>query len=244
MLGSVARTASLPSLPSLLLRTLIVAVLVLGMGYWIDGPLAKLLEPGFAGLIQMIEPDLTLYSADIAQDGMIQRLRFRGNLTVPVQYAGHTVYPIGWNGGPTGWYQIEYSLTGALLYPSLLLIGVLSWPSRGIGEMGARLLITLPFLAVLLVTDVPTTVVAELWNKIAHQVDPNAISGWMIWSRFLMGGGGLVLSLVLTAGTISLSRRWVTTGENNRAGRPLKAETAKESGLARLLIPKRPQAGD
>ena len=67
-------------------------------------------------------------------------------------------------------------------------------------------------LALLLFADVPVSIVAGLWNGLRAQFDPHSYSLWMVWSRFLTGGGGLALACVFAAsiigGTQRIAGRW------------------------------------
>jgi hypothetical protein len=46
-----------------------------------------------------------------------QVVRFRANLSVPLEHAGQTIYPFGWNGTPQGGFEVSLSLSGLFDYP-------------------------------------------------------------------------------------------------------------------------------
>lgn len=190
----------------LIARALLAAALVLGTLHLLQWQLLQRLLPAFDTGVRLLgEKFSVLQVALVGQPA--PAVRFVANLAVPVQYAGHMVYPFGWNGGPGGAYQVLLSLPGLLQYTALLLIIVLAWPATRWREYPLRLLLALPLVALLLLAEAPMTVVAELWSAVRNQADPAAFCGWMVWSRFLMGGGGLLIAGVLGTGTCVLARR-------------------------------------
>lgn len=61
----------------------------------------------------------------------------------------------------------------------------------------------------LVLLDTPFTAVAELRNGLATAIDPQTVDNWMVVSRFLMGGGGYAMTLLLAAGCIAFADgRW------------------------------------
>jgi hypothetical protein len=164
------------------------------------------LVPVFRTVIQALDRRFVITDARLGAQGSTEVVRFRANLRAPVTIAGRVVYPFGSNGMPAGGYQVSCDAGGVLLYSALLLIVACAWPARRAQELAVRLLTCIPLVGVLLLIDVPTTVVAELREGVARLVDPGAQSGWMIWSRFLMGGGGIALSILLTVLAINAGR--------------------------------------
>lgn len=197
---------ALPGLPELLLRVLVAGVLLIGVGRSLQSALIRPLLPAYAATVVLLAPDFTIQSLNlVAQRPAV--LRLRANLLEPVEFAGHTVFPFGWLGTvPPGGYQVALSLTGLLQYPTLVLLIVLAWPADTRTFL-IRLALGVAMAAAVLLTEAPVTMVAELWGAVRDQADPAAPCYWMIASRFLMGGGGLLIAGLLGAAAVMLARR-------------------------------------
>jgi hypothetical protein len=207
-----------PRLSELTLRLLGAGVLLVIAAHGLQFTLIRPLLPVFGATVEVLAPQFTLQSLDLIQ-GQSPIVRLRANLLEPVEYAGHTVFPFGWLGRvPQGGYQVSQSLTGLLQYPTLALLIVLAWPASGLMVLLTRLAIGLSMAAVVLLCEAPMTMVAELWSLVRNQADPTATSYWMIWSRFLMGGGGLLIAGILGATAVIAAQRWLAAGVS-RPGR-------------------------
>lgn len=200
---------ALPRPLELLGRTLLVAALVLGLSHLAARPLVTGMMPAYESAIALLDDSFVLTDVAIAQDGPNQVIRFRANLARPLEVKGTTLYPFGWRGiVPEGGMEVRYTLDGALQYVALTLILVLAWPG-GLKELLVRLALFIPLALMLLLIDIPSTVIAELWTGLEGMVDPNPLPRWMVWSRFLMGGGGLLLGFIAGALDIVIAARWV-----------------------------------
>jgi hypothetical protein len=210
MLGSCTPRAAWISPRELALRVAIASVLILGTVHLFQRPAAEELIPVFRTAIHLLSDSFVVNDARLAEEGASDTVRFRANLARPITVDGRTIYPFGWNGGPEGGLQVNYTVGGVFSYIALMLIVVHAWPAQHVKEQALRFLLSLPRVAVLLVLDVPTTVVAELWNGLYGWADIHRLSGWMIWSRFLMGGGGYLIALLMAGGVLIWARRLST----------------------------------
>jgi hypothetical protein len=196
-----------PRLTELALRLVVVGVLLVAAARLLQTSLIRPLLPIYGATVTLLAPQFTLQSLDLV-DSRPPTLRIRANLLQPVEFAGHTVVPVGWLGaGPQGGYEVSLSMTGLLQYPMLTLLILLAWPAMELKVLGIRLLLGIPMMALLLLTEAPTTIVAELWSVVRDQADPGAICYWMVWSRFLMGGGGLLIAGMLGAAAVVVAQR-------------------------------------
>jgi len=202
---SCAQVAPLPAILKLGARVLLASVLVLGGLQACERALIAPLIPAFRGMISLLDLRFRVISVDLVREGSDTVLRFDANLARPIQYAGHTLYPLGWNGQADGVFQAQVG--GVLQYSALLLIVVLAWPLQRWRELPVRLACAAPLLVLLPLIATPTIVIAELWNVISHEFAPEHFVTWMVWNRFLAGGGGLVLALLAAALSIGLGRR-------------------------------------
>jgi hypothetical protein len=220
MPGSAIPLGDLPRPLELLARTLLVAALVLGLSHVAARPVVTGLIPVYRAAISALDGSFDLTDIAIAHEGPSEVVRFRANLSRPLDVKGTTLYPSGWHGVvPEGGIEVHYTLDGALQYPALALILVLAWPARP-KELFARLAVFVPIALMLLLIDVPSTVIAELWTGLEGMVDPDALPRWMIWSRFLMGGGGLLLGIVAAALDMAVAARLVRPARSATAFLP------------------------
>jgi hypothetical protein len=200
--------AAWPAPLSLAARVLLAALAVLGTAHFTQHRLTSALLPAFATAVWVLDDRFIIKEAVVVGNGVTESVRFRANLARPVVVGEHVIYPFGWNGRPLGGIEVHLTTGGVLLYGSLMLIVVLAWPFRSAAELGTRIALCLVAASVLMLVDVPSTLLAELWHALpAERLDAAPGSGWMIWSRYLMGGGGLVLAMLLGATCIVLARR-------------------------------------
>jgi hypothetical protein len=115
---------------------------------------------------------------------------------------GRTFYP-----DPRGTATAS-TLVGNLTLPCVLLSATaLAWPVRRRGLLAIRTLVLPPALLVLCMVDVPFILWAQLWGLVVSVADPGRFSPLLIWSDFLLGGGGLALALALGACVASIGGR-------------------------------------
>jgi hypothetical protein len=196
-----------PRLPELAVRLMGVGVLLVIAAHWLQFVLVRPMLPVFGGTVELLAPQFTLESLDLTQ-AQPPTVRLRANLLEPVNFAGHTVFPLGWLGRlPQGGYQVSLSLTGLLQYPMLVMLIVLAWPASGLPELLLRVALGLSMAALVLLCEAPMTMVAELWSLVRDQADPAASCYWMICSRFLMGGGGLLIAGIVGAAAVIIAQR-------------------------------------
>jgi hypothetical protein len=183
-----------------LARACIATLLVMGYGAHyqraIVGPLLPLLQNSLV----VTGDEYRVRSLDI-DDGDNDSLRLRADLARTLYIGDHYVSPLG----DQGWLQVNLTLGGALAYSELLLILLLAWPVADPRELAWRALIGLPLIVVLLLINIDTTLSAELWTAVHRELEPGALSALLTGSRFLMGGGGWAIALLLAAATIALS---------------------------------------
>lgn len=208
MPGSSTAVATSPRPLRLAARLLVSAVVVLYALHSLERFIVEPLVPVFRGAVGMLDPRFVITDARVIREARGEVVRFQANLREPATIAGQVVYPFGSHGIPDGGYAVTYTVGGALQYGAVALIIALAWPAGGARELVLRLLLCVVFVGALLMIDVPSTVIAELRYGIETSIDPHALSGWMIWSRFLMGGGGLALTMLLAALAICTGDRY------------------------------------
>jgi hypothetical protein len=184
-----------PRLPELLVRMLAAALLVLAMGMHFERAIVRSLLPALHSAVAWLGDDYAILDMAIARDGANDTLQTRADFSHSFLINGHVVEPL--NG--RGWLQVNHTLGGILAYSELLLILLLAWPAAGFAEYAWRALLGVPLAGALVVLNVTSTTLAELWAALQQELAPASYSPLLAWSRFLMGGGGWVLALTLAA---------------------------------------------
>jgi hypothetical protein len=161
--------------------------------------------PLLAATVPILDPHFKVLSAWIEESGASRTVEVRADLSGPLEYAGRTLNPLG--SDTHGLFQVNITVGGLLQYSGLLLIIALAWPVRTALELPLRLVLCVPLMALLLVLEFPCTVVAEMWTLLRDQFAPDRFNGWLVWSRFLMGGGGLLIAGLLGALVVVAAQR-------------------------------------
>jgi len=193
----------LPRPTEWLLRLVLAGVLVVGLTQWCGRALVQGVSPALTWLIPRLDERFTVFDVAVVDEGGGLVLRVLANLSRPVVVAGRLREPFGYGAMPAGGFKVALTLGGVLQSVQLLLIGALAWPAQRAREWGLRLLAVVPLCALLWLLQWPPTVVAELSNSIQQELDPGPVPGLLVWSRFLMGGGGAALSLLAAAVAIA-----------------------------------------
>jgi hypothetical protein len=162
--------------------------------------------PALQGIVEMTTDDFRILDMGISNDRGARTLRVRADLAHALVVSGKVLMPIN-SGSGAGWMEAHLALGGILQYPLLLCIVVMAWPAAGAREWLARACFALPLLALLFFVAVPSTIIAELWFPIHDDYAPDAFWPSLVWSRFLMGGGGQVLGLLFGICSIGLGVR-------------------------------------
>jgi hypothetical protein len=196
-----------PTPLSLAWRFLCVTVVVLWAAHGLERRIIAPLIPALRATIGVLDDSFLILDARVAEAGPAATLSFSANLAHPVVVAGQTLHPFGSDGVPPGYAQVDCTLGGVLEYSCVLLILALGWPARGARELLVRLALCAPLLLLLVLIDVPSTVIAELWNSFEQDANVHRVDNWMIWSRFLMGGGGFALALAFAAAALAVAAR-------------------------------------
>lgn len=191
----------LPRPADLAIRALLATALTLGVLHTFSAAIVKPVLPVFAREIHWIAPQFTILSADIAGQGTNQMVRVRAYLSRPIEIAHRVLLP-----SPREGFEIDLALAGVPVYCALSLILVLAWPARGIRELTVRWGSAIALMIVLLLVDVPVAVVADLLSEVRHDVGDNSLSSWVLITRALHDGGGLLLGCCAGWGAIMLGK--------------------------------------
>jgi hypothetical protein len=198
---------ALPSLPRLAVRLMIAGVAVLWLSHTFQKVIVQPLLPIWGYVLAVSDSEVKVLSAAGGHEGPNETVSFHVNLAHPIDIAGRTAYPYGTHSIPDGFMEVNLGAAGLLQYALLLLILVLAWPLSGAVELFARLLISVPLLAALLVIPGPSTALSLVWGPFHEALDPNTFWPILAWSRFLSGGGGVAIALIMAAAAIGLAQK-------------------------------------
>lgn len=190
-------------------RFCLLGLLVTGGLYAARGPAVVRALPALQACAQLVAFDFTISALEVDAGSGGRALMAHANLAAPLLLNGQWVKPFSVKDATAAEYRVTVSITGLFVYAALYVTALLAWPSATRAEALMRLLCGLPFLAVLLLLDAPFTIAAELWNLLYAHNAPAETSKLMIFSRFLMDGGGFVLAGISAALVIGGSRRLV-----------------------------------
>jgi len=209
----------LPRPLELAARLLFATMLCGGLAYACRFQLATAAVPAIRAAIAAIATDFQVLGLEVSRDDSQESLRLRANLAHPVRIAGRTLYPFGWAHGTSGWMEVRLTLGGMLSHALLLVIVAVAWPFRTFTEFVVRMTTATVSAALLLVINACSTFHAELRNLIVDTHPDGTVSFALAWSRFLMGGGGFAIAIVLAAFAIALARGTVGWTQGMCSGR-------------------------
>lgn len=207
MFGSSTLKAGMPRPSELFLRVALASALVIGSLHMIARPIAAGLLPVFQDEIELLAPVFTIRPSLIVLNGVSQSVRFGAFLSSPIHLQGQVLSPLGSPGTDPGSIQnITLSLSDVFKYCPLPLILVIAWPTAGVKEFMLRCALALPLVAMLLLIDAPSVVLANLWNGVRNELGVHGMSGWVLFRRCLSGGGGLVLGCFMAGLAIGAAK--------------------------------------
>jgi hypothetical protein len=191
----------MPNPLNLGMRLVLASILVLWVAHQYQRALVSPLLPVFRAVLTAALPDFHILGIEVSNSGKSERVRLRANLARSVKIAGTEAHPIN------GWYSVTLTVGGVLMYSLLTCIVVLAWPFAIWRELFVRVVIAVPLITALILTNVAVTFPAELWFPFHADLEPDATWPLLRWSRILMGGGGLVAGIVMGAMAIIAAKR-------------------------------------
>ena len=184
-------------------RFAVVSVAILWLAHHFERAFVEPMIPAFRTVTTIIGTDFDILEMVIASQESNETLRVRADFSHPVFVTGRFIYPFKGQ----GWMQADLTLGGILQYALFTLIIVVAWPASR-RELALRLVTLAPLLAIFLAIQVSTTILAQFWFPVQKEIDPNSHWPLLVWSRFLMGGGGLAFALLLAVFIIALTKKW------------------------------------
>ncbi len=210
-------------------RWILVPIVALAGGAFAAKPYARLAAPYYHAVAQILAQGRPWQIASVevgssaSSPGAVLRLTgYVREFFSDVQPAAKLV----------GKLQVSAVIESPLIFWSLLL----AWPAAGHRQRLARLALGIP---VFLLLEAGTTV-CQLLNPLAYASavlagDPDPVTSWEHWSRFLEAGGRVALAIAGALVTIGVSQFVVCQGRN--------AVAPRGSRLNRRVDPTRRSAG-
>lgn len=165
--------------------------------YQYGEPLLKLLLPIYQWEISLIDDVYQILSLSIVNLAQEHVIALQVSLKKTMFIGGHFIFP-----NPQGVANAT-SIVGHVWQMIVIFLSViLTWPMEKIIFCALRFVIGLPFLMIILLLDIPFTLLAALEGLILQQLQIQTISPLFLWGSFLEGGGRLILGLV--AGILSV----------------------------------------
>lgn len=165
--------------------------------YQYGEPLLKLLLPIYEWEISLIDDVYQILSLSIDNLAQEHVIALQVTLKKTMFIAGRFIFP-----NPQGVANAS-SIVGHVWQMIVIFLSVIfTWPMEKISCCALRFIIGLPFLTIILLLDIPFTLLAALEGLILQQLQIQTFSPLILWGGFLEGGGRLALGLV--AGVLSV----------------------------------------
>src|SRR5271165_1017328 len=191
---------------SLLTRFALTALALLWLTKVFSVDLVEQLLPAFRWEVSTLDDNLDIASLDLGRDGPSTIVRLRANLIRPIEIGGHTAYPVGWGSPFKGGTEVRLNARGVLQASVIFLIVILSWPHRGIRELGIRALLAIPLIGLLIVIDAPLELLGNFQQAVARHANADVVRPLFMWDKLLEGGGNSMLALAFAAVAIVVAQ--------------------------------------
>lgn len=203
-------TVSRPPAPDwnpkhVLLRLALAAAVLLPLGVGFGAAFVDACLPAYRLVFGQVADEFRIQSLGLDREGADRVLRVRVTLRPVLVIGGKVIHP-----DPRGSANASTLMAYALQGPMLAMLVALAWPARRWVEALWRLLLLAPLVALLVLSDLPCVLAAELWEIVTGHLSPDALSPLVIWKNFLQGGGRLALGLVAGTMAIAFSQRLVS----------------------------------
>jgi hypothetical protein len=188
-----------------LLRLLLGASVLLPLGVVFGAAFVESCLPAYRLVFRQVADEFRLQSLTLDREGADRVVRARVTLRPVLVIDGKVHYP-----DPRGTANASTLIAHGLQAPILAALIALAWPARRRMEALWRLLLLAPLVALLVLSDLPCVLAAELWEIVIGHLSPHTLSPLVIWKNFLQGGGRLALGLVAGAMAIVFTQRLVS----------------------------------
>lgn len=154
-------------------------------------PLLQLLLPLFKWQIQAMDDQYKLLNLSIKSLGTDRVFSMQVILAKPLILGGQFILP-----DPRGVATVSSIIAHIWQMLVIFLAVLVALPVKQFTEYWRRIAFALPILIVVLMLDIPFSLLATLKVLILEQLKLDRFSGLLFWNDILEGGGRLVLGLV------------------------------------------------
>jgi len=182
-----------------LMRLLLAATLLIPLAVLFGEDMVSAMLPLFGTVFEWVADDFKLLQLKIDNEGADRVLRATVMWKHIAFLGGHVIYP-----DARGTANASTLLAHALQAPLVALVTGFAWPTAAAAgastarmrtELGTRLLVLLPLIAILICIDMPVVLAGELWHFILDALAPGTSSVLVAWKFFMQGGGRYALGL-------------------------------------------------
>ena len=172
--------------------------------HWYGEFLLQWLIPLFKWQIQHMDDQYQLLSLSIKNVGTDSAFTMQVNLAKTLFVGGQFIFP-----NAKGMATVSSSVTHVWQMVVIFLAVLAAWPVARYADYGPRVVVGIPLLIIILMLDIPFSLLATLWNLILNQLSLERFSYLSLWNDILESGGRLVLGLVGGLLTVWLVERYL-----------------------------------
>ena len=184
------------------LKFLLASLLLILVLHWYGAPLLQWLIPLFKWQIHLMDDQYQLIDLSIKNVGSEQAFYLKVNLAKPLILGGHFIVP-----DERGIATASSIVAHVWQIVVILLAVLVAWPMASNVDYVRRLAISIPVLIIILMLDMPFSLLATLWRLVLDQLSLESFSPLILWNEILESGGRLVLGLVGGLLTVWLAER-------------------------------------
>ncbi|MBS1994675.1 MAG: hypothetical protein JSS86_00135 [Cyanobacteria bacterium SZAS LIN-2] len=190
----------------LLVRFLVVAAALLSVTWIGEEAIIRPLLPLLRGALELTQSTFVVRRLTIQKVDGANAVVVDADLAHAEYFSGRLWNPLSDRHGGGGAIHVRIRIGEVIQYFVFVAICILAWPAGSYTVIKRRLSIGLPLGLVLVLLNFAITVQADLWH-ILEGTDHLTIDGPLLWGRFLMGGGGLMIAICIAVVAVHLAAR-------------------------------------
>jgi len=191
----------------LAVRLIVVSAVVLSSTHALEKVIVEILTPALPALLHFLDDTFVVTQVTVDENKPDATLYVSADVTHPVDNGLRGLYPRGWGGRDSGGITVTYTLGAIVQCCSLALIAILVWPLGGTWEVVIRLLLYAPLMGLVVLFEVPCTLISGLWTFVNGQLNSDLNRGLIVWGEFFGGGGGLMAAVIAALLCIVIAHR-------------------------------------
>ena len=185
-----------------LLRLALAGAMLLPLGALYGAAYVSFCLPAYRVVLGQLAGEFRVYSLALDREGADHVVRVRVSMRPVFVFDGNVITP-----DPRGTANSSTLIAHALYGPVLAMLTALAWPARRRAEFFWRLLFLAPLVSLLVLSDLPAVLAAELWEIVIERLAPNSFSPLVIWKNFLQSGGRYALGVAAGVVSVALAAR-------------------------------------